>query len=244
MKDHLRSYKHGSLGIPPSCQHCTLERCPVHPLKNDKLIRERLTFLRLEPGETLFVQGMPVDGAYLVCRGVVERGLRLESGKVQLLQWALAADWLIEALWGGHDQHLTFAKAATPTLTAFVGKAELREWFQTHPELMLELLERTCREVSRLWQRLAFRSYASPQVQLAFAIQTLSELRSSNGNLSDKVDLDLPLNETKLSDFLGVSERSVARHLKRLESRDTVDYQRGRLSVLDRARLRRLAESN
>lgn len=114
----------------------------------------------------------------------------------------------------------------------------------TLSELMLKLLERVCREVSRLWQRLAFRSYASPQAQLAFAIQTLSELRLSNGNLPDKADLDLPLNETKLSDFLGVSERSVARHLKRLESRDTVDYQRGRLSVLDRARLRRLAESN
>ncbi|MEM4228044.1 MAG: Crp/Fnr family transcriptional regulator, partial [Candidatus Caldarchaeum sp.] len=101
----------------------------------------------------------------------------------------------------------------------------------------LEVQKRLAGEVKELRMRLAEQAYLGTRERL---IKLILELGERYGHRSDHgLIIDLKLTERELAGMLGNTREWVCKTLKGLKQRGLIAYQRGELTILDEAGLRR-----
>src|SRR5512135_3313582 len=104
--------------------------------------------IQFDAGQTIFRQGDPCRGLYLVVSGDLMRKAERKHSRVTL-GVARAGDLLELAAALGDGQHTCTVTAQTPGVLMLLPITSLRSAFSAYPPLQMHLLEELAREVSR-----------------------------------------------------------------------------------------------
>ena len=215
-----------------------LAGCPLFQEVDEAGLNQLESIARLRQwpgGETIFHEGDPTPGLFLVVTGQV-RILKINpSGKSHVLHLADAGDTFAEvAVLGGFDCPAT-AETVAPTTCVLLPTRELRRLLRNSHELCLQMLQGMA-----VWVR-----------SLVGLLEGIT-LRDAAGRLAhfllshaDDHDPQITLQALKrdLASHLNLTSETLSRTLRKLEDEGLIDRPDARhLRLLDRPGLERIAE--
>jgi CRP/FNR family transcriptional regulator len=189
-------------------------------------------------GSTLFVEGQPAAGVYMLCQGKVKLSACSRDGKLIILEIAGPGDVLgLSAAINGAD-HETTAEVLELCQVNYVGTADLLRFLQSNPEACLN----AARQLSRNYQT-AYRQVCSlglsDSVADKLAKLFLGWSGNGNGNGSDNnVHLKNFFTHEEMSAMIGTSRETVTRALKYFRENGLITVKGSDLIIHDRQRLK------
>ena len=122
-------------------------------------LREMMTPREFPKGATLYQQGMPADGIYLVETGSVRVLLPSGENQNQLLEVVRpgAILGLSESMAG--DKYRVSVEANEPTTAAFVARKDLMEFLDSHHEFCMQIVRLLSENLHGLYHK--FRSVST-----------------------------------------------------------------------------------
>jgi CRP/FNR family transcriptional regulator len=194
------------------------------------------TEVRFASGQTLFLEGSPARGWYVILEGRV-RVVRGSGGRQHVIHTESRGGTLAEVPLFGGGPHPATAIAAEPTVCALFDRPGLERAITRHPAVAFLLLRRLALRVRRLVDRLDQRSARPVQARLAGFLLGLAST-APDGSVA------VGMTQQELAEELGTVREVVARELRALR-RDGLIAPRGRGHYLlrDREALGRVAGS-
>jgi CRP-like cAMP-binding protein len=204
----------------------------------DHLAR-RCTARSLALGETLFEEGDPCRGLFVVAEGRVEIRQISLRGREQVFHAEGPGAALGEGPLFDGGGYIASAVALTPGRVLFLPRAEVIALCRRHPDVALAMLETMARRV---------RHFAGIVADLAFRPVTERVARhlhaSVDGPIKPGTRIDLALTQAQLAARLGTVRELVARAFAQLEKEGVISRDRSRVTVRDPARLAALARGD
>lgn len=192
-------------------------------------------------GETLFREGEPCRGLYLVLEGVVRTYRANRDGQEQVFGVFEGGDSLGEVSLFDGGPYLASARVTLDGRVLFLPFAEVHALYRTHPQVaqavVQELGERV-RTMAALVDRLALQD-----VPTRVAAAVLQYARESSA-LRSGATFRLPRTQEALAAELGTTREGVSRALRNLRAAGAIGQRGSRIEVLDPASLTRLADGN
>ncbi len=186
---------------------------------------------RYRPGQYLFHQDSAPEGLFIICEGRVRLARIGPDGREQVLQMVGPGQFFnAEPLFDGSPTHAG-ARAMSPVRALLLPAAVLVALIGSHPSISLLLLRELStrlRELVILLEDLHFRS-----VRARLARVLLRE--AHNGAAA--------ITQQELAERAGTVREIVGRTLRDMQQEGLVRLLRGRVTVLDLERLRRIAEA-
>jgi CRP-like cAMP-binding protein len=182
-------------------------------------------------GATVFAQGDPADGLYVVVSGELRVIVASPSGDeatVALLREGEACGEL--GLIDGQPRSATVVASQRTKLLA-VRREDFIEWLRPRPEAALALLATLSTRLRRMDETLADFAFLDLPQRLAKRLLELA-------NASDDGTL-IRVTQADLASMLGVSRESVNKELNALARAGTIELARGSIRVCDAAALAR-----
>ena len=155
--------------------------------------------------ETIFHQGAPALGAYILCQGRAKLLFTAQSGKRLLLRFCSPGDLLAGI---ASQEHAFSAVSVGSSVVSFIDKAQATTLVRRHPEVALEVDRWLARDAHRLLRRMADLAYGSVKECLS---RMLLELGEEHGVHCGKgLRIDLPLSVRDLAEMVGCSRQAVS----------------------------------
>jgi CRP/FNR family transcriptional regulator len=139
-----------------SCLQCTCrsER-PFCALAGDSIraIDQSKEQLALDKGESLFTEGRPARGIYLLCDGRAKLSVSSESGKRMTLRIAVPGEILgLEATLRGENYDFS-AELMDSARVAYVKRNDLLKFLRENPIVCMEVVSRLSHHLHGAYQR-------------------------------------------------------------------------------------------
>ena len=228
------------LEIVDNCISCKLKRedcfCnlsgPV--LKAFSAISHQTTF---PPDATLFVEGQPPRGVFLLCSGKVKLSTSSRDGKVLILKMAVPGEMLgLSAVISGGEYELT-AETAMPCQVNYVAREPLLELLKRHGKAGLRSAQALSREFQAAYRDIhdliLARSSAGKLAKLLLSWTPPSvngkEVRVSSG-----------LTHEEMAQMIGASRETVTRLLSDLRKKQLIRLEGSTLVIRNRTALEAL----
>ncbi len=179
---------------------------------------------------TIFLEGDPVAGLYLVVEGVVKISRFSKEGREQILHLIPRGDTFndVAVLDGGPNP--ATAIAHTDVVVSRLARTDLQAIALRHPDLawaLIESLARRARHLVGLVQDLSMRNVRGRLARL------LLEQAQSAGDES----IPRMLTQEEMASHLGTVREVVGRALRGLASNGIIQFDRHRIVILDAERL-------
>jgi len=201
-------------------------------------LRAAMKVASYAPGEQVFCQGEDPQGVYLIVQGRVKIVRVTPEGYESILCVRGPGEYFCPVPLLDQGEQLGSAVAMTP-LSLFVLP---RETFQRLCQQSLELLsvvQVDClSEVRYLLNRLETFAFRRVRERVCIALLDQSRAQKVDGEPADAVQLT----QSELAALVGAARESVSRALKALEMDGLLTLKRGRILILEREKLRRIAE--
>jgi len=238
----MRSTKAGSPPLAELCRQCP-HACSeifadLSPAAREEL-RSSMRPLSLAAGETVFQEGMPAFGLYLVCRGKVKLAKRTRGGHSQILKLLGPGEILGEKTMFDRECYTCYAKTLEDSLLAFIPREEFLAFLRRHPEVALRLLERLSRESKVFGDRLVEITSRSARERVARALLELAQAFGHDTGEGWDIGVELPRGE--LAEMAGVSTETAIRILSEFKEKGLVALPGRRILLRKRDELRALA---
>ncbi|MFT4099269.1 MAG: Crp/Fnr family transcriptional regulator [Rhodoblastus sp.] len=222
--------------------------CPLRKLDSFREFNaEELDFVQsfkmgelvVEAGGPVFLEGSDSPHVYTVLEGWALRYRMLESGRRQVLNFALPGDLmgLQGALFG---KMLHSVDAMTPLRLCVFSRQRLWELYQKHSGLAFDITWMASREESILAEHLTYVGQRSALERLAYIICYLMERGRKLGMVKNG-KLSTPITQQDLGDAMGLSIVHTNKSLRRLAAMGAIEWKRGEIVVRDAGELNRLA---
>lgn len=198
---------------------------------------QRMVFSHREP---LYREGEPSERLFILMTGEVKVYKSLSDGRQQIHKLALVPGDLIACEDLYLDRYSSGAEAIGAVMTCCVRKGDFMSALAQHHEIgdtmmrtMARNLNSYIRHIANLGQKRAIERVAA---YLVFLRET-HEARALDNEL-----LNQSLSRAELADMLGVTQRTLIRSLKTLETRKVISLARGGFGIRDLNALVRLAD--
>lgn len=231
--------------VPCSRCTCLLSSVDLSAPEERRELATISTVIRCRKGETVFQQGSPVDGIYIVCAGRMKLARRMPKGRSLLIKFLDKGDIFAEAVLVGQRVHSTYLKALEDSrVLCLIGHERAQRWLLRHPHIANALLKNTTQDLFDLWRRLSATSYGNPLNHLAALLVELGH-RYGRPQSDHTLVIDRKLSKTELAQMAGLSRRSVSTYFAQLERRGLIRCERtGHIVLLDPTRLSAVAEDD
>lgn len=188
------------------------------------------------PDTSLFREGEPCRGLYLVLEGAVNVYRSNRDGEVQTLRLAEAGDSLGEVSLFDEGPYLASALTVRASHLLFLPVAEVQALYARHPEVahaVVADMGRRLRGMIALVDRLSLQDVAS---RVAGVLEGYAE--QAEGGLRPGVSFRLPRTQEQIAAEVGATRESVARALRRLREAGAIRQRGRRVEIVDPAALR------
>lgn len=197
------------------------------PLSALAAVATRLTYAQ---GQTIFLEGEPVAGIYLVETGVVKICRYTLDGREHILTLINAGDTFndVAALDGGPNP--ACAVAFSDVVLWRIDRSDLKHIVTRYPALAWALIENLAgrtRHLLRVVQDLAARSVRG----------RLARLLLEQAAVSEEGGKPLPLTQEEMAALLGTVREVVGRTLRSLAADGLIAVERQHIVIVDRAGL-------
>ena len=191
----------------------------------------RMKEAHFSAGETIFLEGDPCLGLYIVCEGEARIYKLSPDGREQVLHYVKPGQSFNEV--PVFDEGPTPANviALTACTTWIVPHSLIIEFMRTRPEMVMTIIRNIGRRLRHLVSLAADLSLRTVTYRLA---KLLLDTASND-------QLERVLTQQEMASQLGTVREVVARSLKQLERCGYVRIERGRIVILDRKALAEIA---
>lgn len=196
--------------------------------------------LTVQAGETVFRQGTPCDGFYVVVEGAVRLFRLGPDGREQVLHHVTAGGSFAEAALFRHGRFPAGAAAdGTATRLIRVRAAPFLEFFAATPALAPRIIAALCSRLHTLSERIELLTHLSAGSRLA---AFLMQLPSTAGEGGQGWVVELPVAKKTLAGELSVTPETLSRLLSRWAARGWIGLDGRRVELRDVAALEALAD--
>jgi CRP-like cAMP-binding protein len=195
----------------------------------------------LRRGETLFREGEPCRGLYLVVEGVVRTYRANRDGQEQVFGVFGAGESLGDVSLFDGGPYLASARATEAGRVLFLPFAEVHALYQTHPQVAHAVVREMGSRVRSLAALVDQLSLQDVPTRVAAAVLRFA---GENGALQKGCTFRLPRTQEELAAELGTTREGVSRALRGLRTSGVISQRGPRIEVLDPALLHRMAGRN
>jgi len=193
----------------------------------------------LQPGDTLFHEGDPLESFYTVLEGLGARYKSLDNGSRQLINFVFPGD--IVGLSGSlTNQAMASAEATTAMRLCRFRRSRLPELFRTQPDRGFALTWIAAVEEHFLGETIATLGRRDATERVAWALLRVDQRLEALGLRDQAGGVPFPYRQRDLADALGLSLVHTNKTLARL--RPLVQITAGRLLMRNRDAVARLAQ--
>ena len=182
----------------------------------------------------LFRTGETCTGIYLVQEGSVKVSTLSPNGDEQIVRFYLPGELLaLEAL--GEARHNSSAVALETTSVRILSLPALHALYARSPGLYRRLLQLVSQRITELQQHMLMLGRKTAPERLASFLTDLATRTHAH-------DLTLPMSRDAIGSYLGIALETVSRLLHQFEAQKLISVDGRRVSLVEPARLRRVAE--
>lgn len=222
----------------------TLRATPLFaPLNEIELrsIADRAMVGNYAAGETLFSEGEPCTGLYVVMTGRIKIFKSSRSGREQVLTVEGAAASLAELpVFDGGDYPAS-AVAAEQSEIIFLSRTDFRALCLDNPEVSLKLLQVVSGRLRRLVEIIEELSFTSLRQRLISWLLRRAKQQGRPGVRG--VTFNLGATHQEIATHIGTVRELVSRNMARLQAEGLIESNGHEITILDRATLESDLES-
>jgi CRP-like cAMP-binding protein len=194
--------------------------------------------LRVDAGQTLFVEGEPCAGLYVIERGLVKLFKTSVEGKEQVLRHMSAGDSFNEVpVFDGSVNPVSAAAVEEGELVVLSRDAML-DVLREYPavaEAVLQVFASRLRHLVALVEDLSFRQVTARVARIV--LQSVAPHEGIGAGVGGRARVT----QREIAEMAGTSREVAARALKALEEAGAIRVRRGDIHVIDDARLTALS---
>ena len=196
--------------------------------------------LHLTRKETLFTEGEPYRGMFVMLEGLAVVYKISDDGRMLILQVCRPGDTLadgplFEAQDAGYPAH---ARATRDSEIIFLPKDEFTHFLKRHPEVAWEMLKEFAARMKELGLRLE--GVTLSEVSSRVAQYLLREVEASGAAADEQPELMLPLTKGSIASYLGTVHETLSRTFAKLIKEKVISVKGSRVIILNRKGLERL----
>jgi len=230
-----------------------IESCVAYPHKEDRLFCD-LTPAALKrlseitgsatyaKGATLFVEGQPARGVFVLCAGQVKLSTSASDGKTLILRISEPGDLLgLPATISGRAYEVT-ADVIEATQANFISRTDFLNFLRDHGDAAL----RVAQELSETYQsafaemRTIGLSHSAGEKLARFILDWGAHHKSEKG----AVKFDLTLTHEEIAQMIGASRETVTRLFADFKRRNLLLVKGSSVTIMDQPGLERLVEGS
>jgi CRP/FNR family transcriptional regulator, anaerobic regulatory protein len=203
-------------------------------------LQKSMQLVTLEKRNNLYTEGKPSDKLYILVSGAVKVYKSLMDGRQQIHKIVSIPGDLLACEDLFLDTHNSTAMPLEETRVCYLKKSSLMEAMHQHREISQTLMQSMARNlnsyikhVANLGQKTALERVAS---YLIFLHETHIEKSLRHDTLEES------LTRTELGEVLGITQRTLIRSLKQLETTQLISLAKNGFIILDLAALKRISE--
>jgi CRP/FNR family transcriptional regulator, cyclic AMP receptor protein len=197
----------------------TLTRVQIFSgLSEDELsfLAQRAVPRRFSAGETVFAEGQPCAGLYVVASGHVRIFKSSAGGREHVLSIEGPGSSVAELpVFDGGDYPASVTAVDDATLL-FVSKQDFQSLCLAHPQVSLKVLRVVGARLRRLVGIIEELSFTTVRHRLAAFLVRLA--KSSGNRVADGIEITLPANNQELAAQIGTVRELVSRNLSRFQA--------------------------
>ncbi len=189
-----------------------------------------------EPGRTIFSQGDPAEGFYVILSGRVKIYKLSPAGKEQILHLFGPGEPIGEVPVFSGQTYPAHAEAMEYSRLWFLSRNRLLELFGKDPSLPMNMLAILSRRLRRFVDLIEDLSLKETPSRLAAYLMHIQDAKGGQ----ESVDLDV--SKGVLAKILGTTQESVSRVLRRMSRAGIIEVRQNTIVILDDGKLEDLAE--
>lgn len=187
--------------------------------------------------QSVFTEGVPATGLYLVCEGQVKLFHADHLGREHILGIAGPGAVLGELSPTNGAAHSVSAEAMAESQLCFLARERLGGFLQRHPQASLRLIVALSKELGAVRRKARDLALKGAESRLA---SWLLELAQAAGNPSQGQRVEIPYSRREMADMIGVSTETAIRLLGKLRDRGAIAIERRWVILKDVDKLARL----
>jgi CRP/FNR family transcriptional regulator len=198
-----------------------LEAEEVEALSREALRRKSKT------GQTLFSQGDPADGMFLIKGGRVKLSKVLEDGTELTLDIRKAGDFVGENMFSEEGHYPVSAYCLEDTLTCGFSRSQFEQLVLQHPKVGLQIIKNLSERISWLTRRVGSLAVTNIEDRL---YRVLTSVAKEHGTMSPHgTVIQFLLTHEDLSFLTGAHRVSITRAMKALKAAGKIIHKDKRL---------------
>ena len=223
------------------CEQCIVrEFSSLKALTKDELINMSncKTATSVKKGNALFREGENVNGVYCVKDGVCKMTKLSANGKDQIVKLSQKGELLGQRSLISDEPANLSAIAVEDMQVCFIPKSEILSYFNKNNNFSMALMKSVCDDLKDADDTLVNLAQKNVKERLA---QTLIYLQEKFGVLSDN-SLKLQLSREEIASIIGTATESCIRLLSEFKKEGIIELQGKKITILDKAKLKRIME--
>lgn len=190
-------------------------------------------------GESLFSEGEPATGFYLLADGGIKLCKISPDGREKVLHFVHPGETFAEAAFFGDGRYPAEARAIEKGEAVFFPREAFMGLLERNPQFALNLIVSLSLLLRRFARQIEELSFAEVPARLASYLCELIDRKSTS--FQGKTYLDLEMKKGELASRLGTVSETLSRTLRKLKEERIIDVEGSRVIVYDLARLKELA---
>lgn len=202
-------------------------------------LRSLMRPLELAAGETVFHEGMPSFGLYILCEGKIKVAKHTRGGHSQILKLLGPGEILGEKTLFDGETYTCYAKTLEPSRLKFIPRDDFLAFVRRHPEVAIRLVEKLARELKAFGDKLVEIASRSAKERVARVLLELA--RAFGKKTPEGLDIGLELQRAELAEMASISTETAIRILSELSDRGIVALRGHRIIIRKPDSLRAMA---
>lgn len=222
------------------CRNCDRREgslCAVLTCEELDRMDDIMTWVKKDPGQTIFTEGDDLKNYYTISEGAVRVVKLLPDGRRAILDFLFKGDFL-----GLNSEgHYAYsAEAITPVKLCSFPRSRLQALFDEIPKMESRLLGIYTEKLVAGQKQLTDLARKSPRERVAAFLLNFAE---KEGLKTAEDKFTLPMSREDISDYLGLTIETISRTLSAFSREDLIKIdQRKIITILARDKISELAE--
>lgn len=190
-------------------------------------------------GETIFAEGEPANGFYLLASGSVKLCKTSPEGKEKVLHFVHPSETFAEAAFFGDGKYPAEARALEKGEVLFFPRDAFMGLIERNPRFSLNLIVSLSLLLRRFARQIEELSFAEVPARLASYMIEMAAKKSTT--FQGKTYFDLDMKKGELASRLGTVSETLSRSFRKLKEEGIVEIEGNHVVILDMGRLKSLA---
>jgi len=223
------------------CEQCIVRQfSSLKSLNKEELLRmaDCKTSYTIKKGEHIFEEGEITKGVFCVKDGICKLSKLSANGKDQIVKLVKSGELLGQRSMISDEPANLSAVALEDMEVCFIPKSEIMGFFNKNNEFSMNVMKTICGDLKESDDHMVSMAQKNVKERLA---ETLLYLEDTFGKNEDGT-LHIQLSRDELAGMIGTATESCIRLLSELNKVGLIDLVGKKIAILDRNKLKRMAE--